>query len=109
MVYVPSLLFHTHFAVPTSCWHVVQFAEGCAAVSQLIVVAAAAGPASATAPTMAPSVSRPAATPRESHAAALVRGRRSRPMLTMRCSSSKLVGVDPAIASRLASRHRGLL
>ena len=42
-VYVPSLLFQTHLAVPTSFWQLVQLVEGCAAVSQLIVVTAAAG------------------------------------------------------------------
>src|SRR3954454_12898446 len=83
-VYVPSLLFQTHLAVPTSCWQVVQFADGCPAVSQLIVaVAAEAEPAVAMPPTRVPRVSRPAANPRVSHAAAPVRVRRTRPMLTM--------------------------
>ena len=38
---MPSLLFHTQLAVPTSCWQVVHDADGCAAESQLIVGVAA--------------------------------------------------------------------
>ena len=65
---MPSLLFQTHLAVPTRLWQVVQSAEGCAAVSQLMVGVTAAADLSAGYRTCrGPTASRSdAASPRDS-------------------------------------------